>query len=94
MIVNFSVHCCKITNKCVKELVGFINVFQIFRSMFRQVVAIFRGVVGALEATQVIAILWAYTDYDPSSVASCRGTYPGVYSGFSFCGDCSSVFNV
>jgi hypothetical protein len=28
-------------------------------------------VVGALETTQVISVLWAYTDYDPSSVASC-----------------------
>jgi hypothetical protein len=25
------------TNKCVKELVGFINVFQIYPNMFRQV---------------------------------------------------------
>jgi hypothetical protein len=32
----------KMTNKCVKELVGFINVFQIY-PMFRQMVAIFRG---------------------------------------------------
>jgi hypothetical protein len=31
---------------------GFINVFQIYPNMFRQVVAIFRGVVGALEPTQ------------------------------------------
>jgi hypothetical protein len=34
---------CKMTNKCVKELVGFIDVFQIYHNMFRQVVAIFRG---------------------------------------------------
>jgi hypothetical protein len=27
------------------------------------------GVVGALEATQAMTVLWAYTDYDPSSVA-------------------------
>jgi hypothetical protein len=33
----------KMTNKCVKEPVGFINVFQIYTNMFRQVVAIFRG---------------------------------------------------
>jgi hypothetical protein len=32
-----------------------------------------QGVVSALEATQVISVLWAYTGYDPSSVASCRG---------------------
>jgi hypothetical protein len=33
-------------------------------------VTIFRGsVVGALEATQAMSVLWAYTDYDPSSVA-------------------------
>jgi hypothetical protein len=31
------------TNKCIKELVGFINVFQIYPNMLRQVVAIFRG---------------------------------------------------
>jgi hypothetical protein len=31
-----------------------------------------QGVVGALEATQVMSVLWAFTDYDPSSVASCR----------------------
>jgi hypothetical protein len=33
---------CKVTNNCVKELVGFINVFQIYPNMFRQVVTIFR----------------------------------------------------
>jgi hypothetical protein len=60
------------TNKCVKELVGFINVFEIYPNMFWQVVAIFRGVIGVLEATKVISILWAYMDYDPSSVASCH----------------------
>jgi hypothetical protein len=32
-----------------------------------------QGVVGALEATQGISVLWAYTDYDRSSVANCRG---------------------
>jgi hypothetical protein len=34
---------CKITIKCVKDPVGFINVLQIYPNMFRQVVAIFRG---------------------------------------------------
>jgi hypothetical protein len=34
---------CKITNKCVEELVGFINVFQNYPNMFRQAVAFFRG---------------------------------------------------
>jgi hypothetical protein len=38
-----SIYLCKMTNKCIKELVGFINVFQIYSNMFRQVVAIFRG---------------------------------------------------
>jgi hypothetical protein len=28
-------------------------------------------VVGALEAIQAMSVLWAYTDYGPSSVASC-----------------------
>jgi hypothetical protein len=31
------------TNKYVKEVVGFIDVFQIYPDMFRLVVAIFRG---------------------------------------------------
>jgi hypothetical protein len=30
---------------------------------------------GALEATQSVPVLWAYTDYDLSSVASCYGMY-------------------
>jgi hypothetical protein len=46
----------------------------------------FQGVVGALQATQAMSALWAYTGYDPSSVASCRGIYPSVYRGFSYCG--------
>jgi hypothetical protein len=39
--------------------------------MFRQVVAIFRGAVDALEATRAMSVLWAYMGYDPSSVARC-----------------------
>jgi hypothetical protein len=34
-----------------------------------------------------ISVLWAYTDYDLSSVASCREMYPSVYRGFSSYGD-------
>jgi hypothetical protein len=30
----------------------------------------FQGAVGTLEATQAIFVLWAYTDYNPSSVAT------------------------
>jgi hypothetical protein len=30
------------------------------------------GFVGAVEATQVVSVLWAYMDYNLSSVASCR----------------------
>jgi hypothetical protein len=30
------------TNKCVKELVGFITVFQVYPNMFQQVAAISR----------------------------------------------------
>jgi hypothetical protein len=33
---------CKMSNKCAKEPVGFINVFKIYPNMFRQVVAILR----------------------------------------------------
>jgi hypothetical protein len=42
-MLNMARYCCSLTNKCVKELVGFINVFKIYPNMFRQVVAIFRG---------------------------------------------------
>jgi hypothetical protein len=38
---------------------GFINVFQVYPNMFRQVFA--------LEATQAAYVLWAYTDYYPSN---------------------------
>jgi hypothetical protein len=62
------------TNKRVKDLVGFINVFQIYPNMFRKIGCHFQAVVVASEATQVIFVLWMYMDYDPYSVASCRGT--------------------
>jgi hypothetical protein len=55
------------------EVVGFINVFQIYANMFRQVVANHQGVVRASEATQAISVLWMYMDYDLSSVVSCTG---------------------
>jgi hypothetical protein len=74
------------TKRCVKKLVDFINVFNMLPRHVRQVVAIFRGVVDALQATRAMSVLWAYTGYDPSSVASCRGMYPSVYRGFSSCG--------
>jgi hypothetical protein len=45
---------------------------KFYPDMFRQVVAIFRGVIGALLATQAMSVLWAYTGYGPFSVASCR----------------------
>jgi hypothetical protein len=34
-----------------------------------------QGVIGAVEATRLMSVLWAYTDYDLSSVASCREMY-------------------
>jgi hypothetical protein len=67
------------TNKCVKELVGFINVFRIYPTCFGKWLPS-SGVVGALEVTQVISALWVYADYDPYSVASCRGMYPTTTS--------------
>jgi hypothetical protein len=61
------------TNKCVKELVGFIDLFQIYPNIFRASGCHLQGVVGALEATQVISVLWANTDYDPLKMATtCR----------------------
>jgi hypothetical protein len=45
---------------------------KFYPDMFRQVVAIFRGVVSALQATRAMSVLWGYTGYDLSSGASCR----------------------
>jgi hypothetical protein len=61
------------TNKCVKELAGFVNTFQILPRHFSAIGCHLQGVIGALEATHVISVLWARTDYDPFGVASCRG---------------------
>jgi hypothetical protein len=54
---------------------GFYNVFQILPRHVSASGCHLQGVVGALEATQAMSVLWAYTDYDPSSVASCRGIH-------------------
>jgi hypothetical protein len=53
---------------------GFINMFQILPRHVSASGCHFQGVVGALEATQAVSVLWAYTDCDPSSVASCTCT--------------------
>jgi hypothetical protein len=74
------------TNKYVKELVGFINVYQLYPKQVSTSGGHHLGVVGALETTQIKSVLWAYTDYDWCSVASCRGMYPTVYSVFSYRG--------
>jgi hypothetical protein len=58
------------TNKRAKELVGFINIFQILPQLVSASGCNLQGVVGALEATKVTSVLWAYTDCDPSCVAS------------------------
>jgi hypothetical protein len=50
----------------------FIDIFQVYPNMFRQMVA----TSGALEAAQVISVLWVYTDYDPSSVARFHDNWP------------------
>jgi hypothetical protein len=54
------------TNKCVKELVDFINVFlQILPRHVSASGCHLQVVVGALQVTQAMSVLWAYTDYDP-----------------------------
>jgi hypothetical protein len=58
------------TNGCVKELVDFIKVFQILPHVSTRGCHL-QGVVGTLEATQAVSVLWAYTGYGLSSVASC-----------------------
>jgi hypothetical protein len=45
-----------------------------------------QGVVVALEAIQAVSV-WAYTGYDLSSVASCRGMYPRLVAGTCECGN-------
>jgi hypothetical protein len=50
------------TNKCVKKLVGFINPDLPQHVSARD--CHLQGVAGAVEATQVISVLWAY---DPST---------------------------
>jgi hypothetical protein len=52
------------TNKYVNELVGFINVFQILPHHGKASGCHLQGVVGALEASQVISVLWAYTNME------------------------------
>jgi hypothetical protein len=54
---------CKMTNKFVKELVGFINVFQFTPTCFGKLLPS-PGVICALEAARLISVLWAYTVYD------------------------------
>jgi hypothetical protein len=61
---------CEMTNRCVKELVGFI-VFQILPRHVSASGCHLQGVLDALQATRAMSVLLAYTDYDPSSVASC-----------------------
>jgi hypothetical protein len=63
------------TNRCVKELVDFIKVFQILRRHVSASGCHLQGVVGALQVTQTVSVLWAYTGYDPSSVARIRPQY-------------------
>jgi hypothetical protein len=62
---------CKMTNRCVKELVDFINVFQILPQHVSTSGCHLQGVIGALEASLAMSTSWVYMDYGPSSVASC-----------------------
>jgi hypothetical protein len=55
--------------------VDFISVFLILPRHVSANGCLLQGVVGALEATKVMSVLWAYTGYDSSFVASC-GMYP------------------
>jgi hypothetical protein len=61
----------------LKELVDFISAFQIVPRHVSANRCHLQGVVGALEATQVMSVLWAYMDYDSSCVASCSSTTTG-----------------
>jgi hypothetical protein len=52
---------------------GFINILQILPQHVSESGCPLQ--VDSLEATQAMSVFWAYTDYDPSIVASCRGMY-------------------
>jgi hypothetical protein len=66
----------RITNKCVEILLGFIDAF--LPNIFRQIIAIIRESLNALEATQARSVLWMCMDYDSSSVVSCREMQPSL----------------
>jgi hypothetical protein len=61
------------TNRCIKWVVNFSKVFQILSWHVSASGCQLQVVVGALEATQVMSVLWAYTGYEPSSVARFGG---------------------
>jgi hypothetical protein len=64
---------CEMINRFVKKLVDFINAFQILPRHVSASSCHLQGVVDALQATRAMSVLWMYMDYDPSSVATCRG---------------------
>jgi hypothetical protein len=59
----------------LKEVVDFLSAFQILPRHVSANGCHLQGVVGTLEATQVMSVLWAYTDYYSSRVTSCGTTY-------------------
>jgi hypothetical protein len=67
--------------------VDFIHVFQVYSQHVSASGCYLQGVVSALEATQAVSVLWEYTDYDPSSVASWPvgqlPSWPVVLMGFT-----------
>jgi hypothetical protein len=63
----------KITNKCIEEVVGFIDAFYIYPNNISASQCHHQGFVVTSEATQAISVLWMYMDCDPSSVVGCWG---------------------
>jgi hypothetical protein len=57
----------------LKEVVYFINAFQILPLHASASGCHLQWVVGALQATQVMLCVWVYTGYDLSSVATTTG---------------------
>jgi hypothetical protein len=55
---------CKMNNKCVKELVNLLMYSWYTPKCFGKCSPSSLGL-GALEATQVLPVLWAYTDHNP-----------------------------
>jgi hypothetical protein len=70
---NILIYCYQTTNECVEEVAVFLLMhFWIYSNMFRQIIAIIRGLWFPQKLLKRF-VLWMYMDYRPSRLVSCRG---------------------